>query len=111
MLGASLLRKEMAMEPLTGAQRRYLRSLAHHLDPICFVGKNGLTDAVVEAVDAAFDTHELLKVKFIDCKKEKRELSEAIEQRTHSAVAGLIGNIAILYRQHREPKKRRIELP
>ncbi len=99
------------MEPLTGAQRRYLRSLAHHLDPICFVGKNGLTDAVVQAIGVAFDTHELLKLKFIDGKKEKRELSAAIEQRTNSAVVGLIGNIAILYRQHTDPEKRRIQLP
>lgn len=99
------------MISLTGAQRHHLRSLAHHLDPICFVGKNGLTDAVVQAVVAALDAHELLKVKFIDCKKEKRELSAAIGERTDSAVVGLIGNIAILYREHPDAEKRRIQLP
>lgn len=99
------------MPPLTGAQRRHLRALAHHLDPVCFIGKNGLTEAVLQAVDAALDAHELLKVKFIDCKKEKRELAGALEAGTHSSVAGLIGNIAILYREHPDPEKRRIQLP
>ena len=99
------------MTSLTGAQRRYLRSLAHHLDPVCFVGKNGLTDAVVQACDTALDAHELIKVKFIDGKKEKRAISDAISERTNSAVAGLIGNIAILYRENPDPEKRRIQLP
>lgn len=99
------------MTPLSSAQRRHLRSLAHHLDPVCYIGKNGLTDAVVQAVEAAFDAHELLKLKFNDCKDEKRELSSAIEQRTGSAIVGIIGNIAILYREHPDPEKRRIQLP
>jgi len=99
------------MVSLTSAQRRHLRSLAHHLDPVCFVGKNGLTDAVIQACAAALDSHELIKVRFIDCKKEKRELSDAIIERTDSAVVGLIGNVAILYREHPDPDKRRIQLP
>ena len=98
------------MTTLTGAQRRQLRSLAHHLDPVCFVGKNGLTDAIVQACAAALDSHELIKVKFIDGKKEKREFSEAISERTDSAVVGLIGNIAILYRENPDLEKRRIQL-
>lgn len=98
------------MDSLTGAQRRHLRSLAHHLDPVCFIGKNGLTDAVVQACDAALDSHELIKIKFIDGKKEKREWSAAISSRTDSAVVGLIGNIAILYRENPDPEKRRIQL-
>ena len=32
---------------LTGNQRRYLRSLAHHLTPIVQVGHQGVTEGVV----------------------------------------------------------------
>jgi RNA-binding protein len=99
------------MKELTGAQRKHLRSLAHHLDPICFVGKSGLTEAVTRSVDLAFDAHELLKVKFIDRKEEKKELTARIAESTESHCVGLIGNIAILYRCHPDPGKRRIELP
>ena len=99
------------MTTITGAQRRYLRSLAHHLDPICYVGKNGVSDAVVESVNVALDANELIKVKFNDCKKEKKELSAQIAERTESHLAGLIGNIATFYRQQSDEEKRKIALP
>ena len=35
------------MPEITGAQRKYLRGMAHHLTPLVQIGKNGLTDAVV----------------------------------------------------------------
>jgi RNA-binding protein len=96
---------------LTGAQRSYLRSLAHHLQPIGFIGKNGLTEAALESIATAFDAHELLKVKFIEFKEKKRELAAQIAERTHSHPVGLIGNMAILYREHPDPGKREIALP
>ena len=99
------------MKELTGAQRKHLRSLAHHLDPICFVGKLGLTETVIRSVNLALDAHELLKVKFIDRKEEKKDLTARIAESTGSHCVGLIGNIAILYRRHPDPEKRRIELP
>jgi RNA-binding protein len=95
---------------LTSAQRGFLKSLAHHLDPICYVGKSGLTGSLVQSVEAAFDAHELLKVKFNDFKKEKREIAAQLVERTRSHLVGIIGNVAILYRQHPEEEKRRIAL-
>jgi RNA-binding protein len=99
------------MDALTSSQRQHLRSLAHHLDPVCYVGKNGLTDALVQSVDMALDAHELIKVKFVECKKEKREIATQIGERTRSHIVGVIGNVVILYRQHPDPEKRRIALP
>lgn len=99
------------MMQITGSQRRYLKSLAHHLDPVCFIGKGGLTDAVIQAVDLALDAHELVKVKFIDFKKEKKELATQLETDTESVLVGLIGHIAILYRPQPDADKRKITLP
>ena len=99
------------MTTLTGSQRRYLRSLAHHLDPICYVGKNGVSDTLIESVLIALDAHELIKVKFNDRKKEKKELSAQIAERTESHLVGLIGNIATFYRQQSDEEKRKIALP
>jgi RNA-binding protein len=96
---------------LTSAQRGFLKSLAHHLDPICYVGKSGLTDSLVQSVETAFDAHELLKVKFNDFKKEKREITAQLAEQTHSHLVGIIGNVAILYRQHPDEDKRKIALP
>lgn len=98
------------MQELTSGQRKQLRSLAHHLSPVGYVGKNGLTEAVVAAVDEALEDHELIKVKFNDHKDEKREISADLAERTASHVVGIIGNIAILFRYQHNPEKRKINL-
>ena len=34
---------------LTGKQKRFLRSEAHHLQPLFQIGKNGLTQSVIQS--------------------------------------------------------------
>lgn len=96
---------------LRGAQRRFLRAQAHHLQPVVVVGKQGLTPALLAALDEALTAHELIKVRFGDHKDQRKELSQALAEQTGSHLAGLIGHVAILYRQHPEAKERKIRLP
>ena len=96
---------------MKGSARKYLRSLAHHLKPVVIVGKNGINDQVIGSVDLALKDHELIKVKFGEFKEAKKEISAEIAQATKSEVVGIIGNIAIFYRQHPEPEKRKIKIP
>lgn len=98
------------MKALTGSQRKHLRELAHHLAPVIYVGKHGLTPALIQSVEQALSTQELIKIKFVDKKDEKRTISDAIERETGGALVGLIGNIATLYREHRDESKRRIQI-
>jgi RNA-binding protein len=99
------------MQQLTSAQRKYLRAKAHHLDPVVMVGKKGLTDELIGALDQALESHELVKLRFQDCKDEKEALLEDIMQRTGCAMAGLIGHVAILFRQQQDSDKQRYDLP
>ena len=48
---------------LKGYQRKYLRSLAHHLKPTVFIGKNELTEGVFNSINDAFSNQELIKIK------------------------------------------------
>jgi RNA-binding protein len=96
---------------LAGSQRTYLRGLAHKLRPVIQVGKSGITPELIKAVDDALGIHELIKVKFMDFKEEKKELSESIADQTASEAVGLIGNVAIFFRQNPDEQKRRITLP
>jgi RNA-binding protein len=98
------------MIPLTGPQRRHLLSLAHHQESICFVGKSGVTDGLIAAINTAFDARELIKIKFNDFKTEKKALSAAIAERTESHLVSVIGHVAIFYREHPEEEKRKIVL-
>ena len=101
------------MTALKGSQRKYLRGLAHKLNPSAFVGQKGVTGALMDEVDAALDAAELIKIKFVDHKEKevKTALVEEIAKQSHAHLAGMIGHVAILYRQHSNPEKRQIKLP
>ena len=105
--------REMAVERvgLTGKQRKYLRGLAHGLEPLVHLGKHGLTDALLANMDEVLEHHELVKVKFLDFKDEKKELVSEMERRLDCHSVGTIGHHAILFRQARQPDRRQIRLP
>jgi RNA-binding protein len=98
------------MEKLKGSAKKYLRSEAHHLKPVVMVGRNGVSEQLIASVDAALKDHELIKVKFLDFKEEKKEISQEIASKTKSEVVGIIGNIATFYRQHPQPELRIIKV-
>ena len=99
------------MLDLKGYQKKYLRSKAHALRPVVVVGKNGLTSQVLEKVEASLTEHELIKIRFLEFKKEKKELCVRIESETQSMMAGLIGHVAIFYRPFKDSEKKEIKLP
>ena len=43
-------------------QTRYLKKLAHDLNPIIQIGKDGLSDNLLETIDQALKAHELIKI-------------------------------------------------
>lgn len=101
------------MKKLTSMQAKFLRGRVHSLKPVVFVGQKGVTNALIKSTAEAFQHHELIKVKFNDFKgkEQKKEIAAAIENKTNSQVAGIIGHIAIFYKQQRDPDKRKIVLP
>jgi RNA-binding protein len=96
---------------LTGKQRKHLRGLAHGLKPLIHVGGKGLTPELLHQLDEALEHHELIKVKFLDFKDAKAELTSKITTELDCAEAGTIGHHVILYRPARDPDRREIELP
>lgn len=98
------------METLTGKQRKILRAQAHHLDAVIMVGKQGASDSLITAVDSALNDHELIKIKFVDLKDEKNAITDTIVEKTGSHVVGKIGNTSILFRQNKDPQKRKYKI-
>lgn len=95
-------------EPLSGRQKRHLRSLAQRLDPMVWVGDAGVVAGTVRALDEALAAHELVKVR-MRAPEKKRALADALATATGATLAGLVGHTAILYRARAEDPK--IELP
>lgn len=95
---------------LTGKQRRALRALGHGLSPVTQIGKGGLSAQLVEAVDQALTTHELIKVKLLESAGvDRHDAAAQLATQTRSEVAQVLGNTILLYRP--DPDEPRIELP
>jgi RNA-binding protein len=99
------------MIQLTSGQMKYLRSHAHHLDPVVMVGKQGASDSVIAKINESLDSHELIKIRFQEFKDNKKSIIKKIAEETRSVPVGTIGHVAILYRQHEDPDKRKVKLP
>ena len=88
---------------LTGKQRSYLRGEANELDPVIHIGKDGISDAVLEQVEESLDIHELIKGRVLDnapqgVKNSAYELAE----KTDSEIVQVIGNVFVIYRENPE---------
>lgn len=83
---------------MNSSVRSFLRAQAHSLKPIVMVGKGGLSEAVVQALDEALASHELVKVKFQAHKDEVRPIAESLAEQTKSDLVSIIGFIATFYR-------------
>ena len=99
------------MNNLSSSQRSYLRSQAHHLEPIVLIGKHGITDGAIKSIDRLLEARELIKIKFREFKDEKLSLSEKITELTNSQIVGVIGHTVIIFRQNPDPDKRQIHIP
>ncbi|MFO0599521.1 MAG: ribosome assembly RNA-binding protein YhbY [Myxococcaceae bacterium] len=95
--------------PLSGKQRRQLRSLGHHLQVIVQVGADGVTDGVISAVAQALKDHELIKVKIAGEDREGRdEAAEKLAGQTGSEIAQQLGRTVLLWKKR--DKKSKIQL-
>ena len=95
---------------MTSKQRAYLKSLAMTMDPIFQIGKASLTPEIIEALDAALEKRELIKVSVLkNCIDDPKEIAEVIGERTHATVVKVIGKKMIFYR--RAKKNPKIKLP
>jgi len=101
------------VKKLKGYQKKYLKGLVHGMKPVVFVGQKGLSPTVTWAVHESLEKHELIKVKFGDFKEksQKKEMAAVIVKETASKLVGMIGHIAIFYRQQKDPEKRKIQVP
>ncbi|MAV64003.1 MAG: YhbY family RNA-binding protein [Pelagibacteraceae bacterium TMED124] len=91
---------------LNSKQRKILRSKAHNLKPSIIIGKSGLDEPVFKSIDECVDSNELIKIKFNDYKDDKSTFLCRINDRLKTHTVGVVGNIAILYRQNPDLDKR-----
>ncbi len=84
---------------LTNPEIRKLKARAQLLEPTFKLGKAGLSDAFVQSIDQAFAHHDLIKVKFVEFKEDKKTLAPLLAEKTSSRLIMRVGNVAVLYRR------------
>ncbi|UHA74228.1 ribosome assembly RNA-binding protein YhbY [Paenibacillus sp. 481] len=91
---------------LTGKQKRHLRSLAHHLQPIFQIGKGGLNDQLVRHIEEAIETRELMKISILNNNTDDRhEMATELANRADAELVQVIGKTIVLYKESREHKE------
>jgi RNA-binding protein len=88
---------------MKGRERAQLRAEAHHLSPTVHVGQQGITPALVQSLDDALRTRELVKIQIgrnatVSVKEAAQELAAA----AGAEVVQVIGKTTTLYRKKTE---------
>ena len=95
---------------MTGKQRAYLRKLAHGIDPIFQIGKNGIEEAFLKQLEEALEARELIKIKVLENSGlAAREASDFICSKIKCEGIQAIGSKIVLYKK--SEKKPKIEIP
>ena len=105
--------QEQSTKLFSNKQIKYLRGLGHNINPLVLIGKEGLSDALMEAIEMELLNHELIKVKIgTNSNVNKHTAAEIIPQKTACTLVQLIGKTLLLYRQNpKKPKDKRINIP
>lgn len=99
------------MEELTSKQRAQLRGLANSIDTILIVGKDGIGDNLVKQANDALEAREIIKCRVLENSLlTAREACDELSRLTRSEQVQVIGSKFVLYRQHYDKSKRKIEL-
>lgn len=98
---------------LSSRQLRYLRGLGHHLRPLVMLGREGVTDNLIKAVNEVLKGHELVKIKIgKGCLSDRREAATVIAAKTDAEIVQVLGRTFLIFRPNPERlEDKRIQLP
>jgi RNA-binding protein len=97
---------------ISSKRRAELRAEAHHLQAAVHIGQHGLTPALLQSLDDALRTRELVKVQLgrqteLDARDAARELASAVG----ADVVQVIGKTTTLFRENPELRRKPGDLP
>ena len=95
---------------ITSKQRAYLRSMCNTMQPILYIGKDGITDGTIKEAWDALEARELIKCSVQrEAPLSAREACQDLCERVHAAPVQCIGGKFSIYRPRR--KDPAIQLP
>lgn len=87
-------------EKLTNNQKKYLRGIAHNINPMIIIGANGITENLMKELEGTLEHHEILKIKMASADHDDRkQIVDYILEQTGALLVQTIGKICVIYRQ------------
>lgn len=84
---------------LTSKERSILRSIGNKLEPIVMIGKNGITENLLNQLDDALNARELVKGRVLPHQDfDLKQIAEELAQKTQADIVQIIGHNIIFYR-------------
>lgn len=96
---------------LSESHKKHLRGLGHALKPLVIVGDAGLSESLLAEFESTIAHHELIKVSVrVGDRKARDSIIEELCRTGSATLVQRVGNMALLYRENPE-KKKKIVLP
>ncbi|WP_028561705.1 ribosome assembly RNA-binding protein YhbY [Paenibacillus pinihumi] len=90
---------------LTGKQKRFLRSHAHHLQPIFQVGKGGTNEHLIRHIEEAIEVRELMKISVLNnCGEDPKQIGAELAAGAGAELVQVIGKTIVLYKESKDNK-------
>jgi len=90
-------------EKLTTSQKKYLRGIAHNINPMIIIGANGVTESLMKELESTLEHHEILKIKMASADRDDRkQIVDYLLEQTGALLVQSIGKICVIYRQSDE---------
>lgn len=83
---------------MTNKERAYLRGMANKIDPCLTIGKDGVSENTLDAIELLFDARELIKIKVLqNCACDAREVADEIQGALDCEIVQVIGSKIVLF--------------
>lgn len=87
-------------EKLSTNQKKFLRGIAHGLNPMIIIGANGVTESLMNELESTLAHHEILKIKMSSADREDRKkMVDYVLEQTGALLIQSIGKVCVIYRQ------------
>ena len=92
---------------LSEPQKKFLRGLGHGLKPLVMVGEAGVSESLLAEFETTLAHHELIKVSVrVGDRSARDEIIEKLCVAGSAQLVQRVGNMALLYRENPERKKK-----
>lgn len=86
-------------------KKQYLKSLGNTLKASVQIGKDGLSENVIDMCERSLEAHELIKVALLkSCPVSVQEIALDISSQTNADIINIIGRTILMFRQSEKRK-------